>query len=103
VRVVDVAGDRKNGASVEDATCEPRGPGADSLCAVFHDKDFDPGQPAFYYVRVLENPSCRWNAYTCNALPPAQRPAACSDPTVPRTVQERAWTSPIYYAPGGAG
>jgi len=57
----------------------------------------------FYYARVLENPSCRWNTYTCNALPLAQRPAACSDPTVPRTVQERAWSSPIYYAPGGTG
>lgn len=98
-RVFDLAGDRKNGASVDDATCEPRGPGADSLCAVFRDDSFDPAQPAFYYVRVLENPSCRWNAHTCNALPPTARPPACTDPSVPRTIQERAWTSPIYYSP----
>lgn len=101
-RVFDVAGDRKNGASVDESTCEPRGEGADSLCAVWHDDSFDAQRPAFYYVRVLENPSCRWNAYTCNALPAAQRPMACSDPTVPRTIQERAWTSPIYYAPFGS-
>lgn len=99
-KIFDVAGDRKNGASVDDATCEPKGPGADGLCAVFRDDAFDPRVPAFYYVRVLENPSCRWNTYTCQALPPAQRPAACSDPSIPRTIQERAWTSPIYYAPG---
>jgi hypothetical protein len=100
-RVIDLAGDRKNGADVDDTTCQPRGPGADSLCAVFRDDAFDPRQPAFYYVRVLENPSCRWSTHTCNALPEAQRPPACSDPSVPRTVQERAWTSPIYYSPGG--
>lgn len=100
-RVIDLAGDRKNGATVDDATCQPSGPGADSLCAVWRDDSFDPRQPAFYYVRVLQNPSCRWNAHTCNALPPARRPPACSDPTVPRIVQERAWSSPIYYSPTG--
>lgn len=98
-QVIDVAGDRQNGATVDDATCQPRGPGADSLCAVWQDPSFDPSQPAYYYVRVLENPSCRWNAHSCNALPSALRPAACSDKAVARTLQERAWTSPIYYSP----
>jgi hypothetical protein len=48
---------------------------------------------------VLENPRCRWHTLGCNALPPAGRPASCSDPAVPRTVQERAWTSPVWYEP----
>ena len=98
--VFDVAGDRKNGASVDVATCVRSGEGADSLCGTWTDPSFDPSQPAFYYVRVLENPSCRWNSYLCNALPVGSRPAPCSDPDVPRTIQERAWASPIYYIPG---
>lgn len=96
--VVDVAGDANNGAGVDLETCTPQGQGFDSLCTVWTDPSFDPSQPAYYYVRVLENPSCRWTAYTCNQLPPAERPTACSDPNVPKTLQERAWTSPIWYA-----
>ncbi|MGH7292709.1 MAG: DUF3604 domain-containing protein, partial [Myxococcota bacterium] len=69
------------------------------LCAVWADPDFDAGQHALYYVRVLENPSCRWSTYTCNALAPVDRPPSCADPNVPRTVQERAWTSPIWFTP----
>ncbi len=95
-QVFDIAGG-DNGATVDDATCTPSGPGADSLCGVFTDPAFDPTQPAFYYARVLENPTCRWSAFQCNALAPADQPAACSDPTLPRTIQERAWTSPIWY------
>ncbi len=105
-RVVDVAGGA-NGASVDPGSCTPRGPGHDALCAVWRDPDFDPDEPAFYYARVVENPSCRWSTYVCNArgvrcddpdaVPEAL--AACCDPAVPRTLQERAWTSPIWYAP----
>ena len=97
--VYDVAGTADSGATVDLATCTPRGAGADSLCTVWSDPEFDPDQSAFYYVRVLENPTCRWNTWTCNRLPTEQRPAACDDPSVPKTVQERAWTSPIWYAP----
>ncbi|MBU6282889.1 DUF3604 domain-containing protein, partial [bacterium] len=95
-QVFDVAGDAANGASVDEATCETSGPGADSLCAVWTDPDWDPRERAFYYARVLENPTCRWSAWTCNRLPAAERPAACSDPSVKRTQQERAWTSPVF-------
>ena len=98
-KVFDVAGNRKNGATVDLATCALVGDGADSLCGTFTDPEFDKSQPAFYYVRVLENPSCRWNTQLCNALPAASRPAPCSDPEAPKTIQERAWASPIYYVP----
>ena len=98
-QVFDVAGDSANGAFVDEATCTPQGAGADTLCAVWTDPAFAPAQQAFYYVRVLENPTCRWSTYTCNALAPADRPPACTDPAVPKTIQERAWTSPIWYQP----
>jgi hypothetical protein len=98
--VHDVAGDPANGATVDLETCTPVGAGADSLCTVWTDPDFQPHEHAYYYARVVENPSCRWNTYLCNALPPEGRPATCTNPEIPKTVQERAWTSPIWYRPG---
>lgn len=98
-QVFDVAGDPNNGADVDLATCTPRGAGFDGLCTVWTDPSFAPNQRAFYYVRVLENPTCRWSTYTCNALTPDQRPPSCTDPGVPKTIQERAWSSPIWYQP----
>jgi hypothetical protein len=97
--VFDVAGDPDNGARVDPETCERQGPGFDSLCAQWRDPDFEPAQPAFYYARVVENPSCRWTAHQCKSLPAGERPASCDDPALPRDVQERAWTSPIWYQP----
>src|SRR5262249_41106234 len=98
-QVYDVAGDPQNGASVDLASCALVGHGFNTLCTVWTDPDFDPMQEAFYYVRVLENPSCRWSTWLCNRLAPDQRPPACSDPNTPKTIQERAWTSPIWYEP----
>jgi hypothetical protein len=108
-RVVDVAGDPDSGASVDPETCAPVGDGFDSLCTVWTDFDFDADEPAFYYARVVENPTCRWHSFVCNDLgircdEPETIPeqfAACCDDLFPRTIQERAWTSPIFYSPDG--
>ncbi|MEZ4408529.1 MAG: DUF3604 domain-containing protein [Polyangiales bacterium] len=94
-------------AGVDVATCSPTGtPGAAALCGAWTDPDFDPTQPAFWYARVLEDPTCRWSRQLCNTLrvdcgaTPATSPlAACCDGSLPDTVQERAWTSPIWYLP----
>jgi len=98
--VFDIAGDPASTATVDSATCEPRGPGAESLCTVWRDPDFDASRAAVYYARVLENPSCRFTTRMCRNLPAEQRPASCDH--LPATIQERAWTAPIWYEPGEA-
>ena len=95
-QVYPVAGG-DNGATVDLATCKPRGRGADNLCGVWSDPDFDASKNAVYYVRVLENPSCQWSQRQCIALPEALRPESCRRSVVARTIQVRLWTSPIWY------
>jgi hypothetical protein len=67
--------------------------GAAELAAVWTDPDFDPTARAFYYARVLEIPTPRWVAYDAVRLG-AEIPAEALT-----TGQERAYTSPIWYAP----
>ncbi len=105
--VYDIAGNADNGADVDLSNCEPVGPGFNQLCGVWEDPDFDPGEAAFYYGRVVENPSCRWSTRQClkagiscedpDAVP--EEWANCCNTDYPKTVQERAWTSPIWYSP----
>ena len=97
-RVYDVAGQAGVGR-VDAATCATDGAGFDELCTVWRDPDFDPAQHAFWYVRVLEVPTCRWNAWACRDAADGARPASCDDPAVPKTIRERAWSSPVFYRP----
>jgi len=109
--VYDVAGDPDNGAGVDLDTCTPTGTGHASLCTVWQDPKFKPDQRAFYYARVIENPVCRWSTRLCNDLGvdcdnPGSVPtqyAECCGTLVEKTIQERAWTSPIFYQPEGFG
>ena len=100
-QVYDLAVDSAE-KSVDLSTCLPQGDGASSFCVRWQDPDYRPGQEAFWYARVLENPTCRWSAWQCLEIPEADRPAGCADPAVPWTIQERAWSSPIWSS-GGAG
>ena len=101
--VHDVAGSAENGAGVDLDTCTATGPGASSLCAAWTDPNFDPKLDAVYYARIIENPSCRWSTRLCLAIPEDERPDGCTSDQVPRLIQERAWTSPIWYAPRLSG
>jgi hypothetical protein len=98
--VFDIGGDADNDAGVDLATCERTGEGFETICATWIDPDFDPDVRAFYYARVVENPSCRWTQYDCHtfAVDDPDKPQACFDEAVAKTVQERAVSSPIWYA-----
>lgn len=98
-QVIPIAGSPDNGASVDPVTGERSGDGHDSLCAVYRDEEFDPDLHAYYYLRVVENPSLRWSVHDCLRLAPEARPAVCTDGSYPSTIQEMAWTSPIWYRP----
>jgi hypothetical protein len=83
-------------ASVDIATCAISVDHGDvELKSRWTDPDFDPGQHAFYYVRVLENPTCRWS--TWDALRAGIEPM----PGKETIIQERAWTSPVWHVPAG--
>lgn len=96
VEVHEVAG-APSDAGVDPATCTEEGSGAASLCSVWKDPNFDPEVAAWYYLRVLELPTCRWSTRDCNSLSAAGEalPDACAEK--PTTIQERAWSSPIWY------
>jgi hypothetical protein len=134
-KVYDVAGDPIDPKHLQNAvdkdTCKPKKRAFERLCQVWEDPDFKPNERAFYYVRVLEEPVCRYSTLWCRkrigvdpfdlnqcekgleALASSSDPvqqakaehgaACCSNettfPFVQPAIQERAWTSPIWYEP----
>jgi len=67
--------------------------GAQQLAVGWTDPEFKADQRAFYYARVLEVPTPRWNTY--DAVREKMQPLT----KVPATIQDRAWSSPIWYTP----
>ncbi len=83
-----------NGATVDITTCEiSGGSGAAELETIWTDPGFNPEQRAFYYVRGLENPTCRWSTWD------AVRAGVAPREGLPATIQERVWSSPIWFVP----
>ena len=83
-----------NGAKVNIKDCSiTNNVGASELKTIWKDPDFVPQDKSFYYVRVLENPTCRWS--TWDAIKSGYEPRE----DLHETIQERAWTSPIWYIP----
>jgi hypothetical protein len=85
-----------NGARVDLSDCSiSRDEGEAQLRALWRDPDFD-AKRAFYYARVLENPTCRRSTWD------ALRTGVAPRPDLPKTNQERAWCSPIQHLPSGS-
>jgi len=85
-----------NGATVNLNDCSiAKDKGAIELSRVWTDPTIKAQQRAFYYARVIENPVCRWSTWD------AIRNHLDLSKQVPATIQERAWSSPIWYTPAG--
>ena len=83
-----------HGAAVDPKTCEvDQDKGDAQLSTTWTDPEFDAKKRAVYYARVLENPVCRWSTHDANRI------GAALPQHVPPTIEERAWTSPIWYTP----
>ena len=83
-----------NGAKVNISDCSiSSNVGSSELKTIWKDPEFVPENKSFYYVRVLENPTCRWS--TWDAIKSGYKPRE----DLHETIQERAWTSPIWFIP----
>jgi hypothetical protein len=68
--------------------------GEREACVLWTDENFRPGQVAYWYARIIEVPTPRWSSYVCRTH------KRCGEfPGADRTIEERAWASPIWYAP----
>jgi len=68
--------------------------GENHACVTWRDMTFESGQGVYWYPRVIEMPSPRWSSVQC------RKQGRCADyPDADRTIEERAWGSPIWYAP----
>lgn len=93
-KVYDVAVAAKTGSTVDVLHATYTNTiGAAEFNVVWEDPDFDPREQAFYYARIIEIPTPRWTVYD------AVRLAADVTPDAPKAVQDRAYTSPIWYTP----
>ena len=93
-KIVERRCDKDVGNTVDVKTATYRNTiGNVSLKALWSDPEFDPAQSAFYYVRVLEIPTPRWTTYD------AVRYSVERPDDVPASIQDRAYTSPIWYTP----
>ncbi|NOQ42813.1 MAG: DUF3604 domain-containing protein [Desulfuromusa sp.] len=83
-----------NGATVNLNSCDVSADKGDAeIKVLWEDKDFNPAQSVAYYVRALQNPTCRWSTYD------ALRLGMTPPEYVPATVKERATSSSIWYEP----
>jgi hypothetical protein len=71
--------------------------GDPTLSAYWKDPDFDAGERAFYYVRVIEIPTPRWYLFDVKIFG-----VDLPEPDAPTSLQERAYTSPVWYTPGSS-
>jgi hypothetical protein len=76
------------------SNCEVTGSGKKAMCSVWNDPNFDSSENAYYYVRVVANQSCRWSHDLCLKNP--EYCEADSNTSIPKVIQERAWTSPVW-------
>ena len=84
-----------NGATVDLSNCAiSDGQGASQLAATWSDPTWEGSAHAFYYARALENPTCRWSTWD------AIRAGVAPRLGLPETLQERAWTSPVWVRAG---